>query len=335
MNKSNKVAFWRNLLIGIVISGVALWLVLRSISWNDFARDLLSINPWSLALALVIYLVAMSFRALCWRTILHGRVSWPRAFFIMNEGYLLNNVFPLRVGELGRAVIMGRRSGLGFFQVISSILIERAFDMANAAILLLGTLPLVLVMTWARPMAWTILGLVIAGLVGLYFMARYRVPLMEWAARVSHRFNFIIHWLLPKINSILEGFSILTRPGAFALSFALLFLSWSLAIVEEYIILRSLVPGAALWWLAFVLGVSSLGAAVPSVGGSIGVYEAAAVGALILLGVDKNSALAFAIVVHFIQLGFSSLFGFIGLTQEGESLLSFYRSLTERKPETS
>jgi hypothetical protein len=335
VNKSNKIAFWRNLLIGIAISGVALWLVLRSISWDAFARDLLSINPWTLALALVFYLVAMSVRALCWRTILQGKVSWPRAFFIMNEGYLLNNVFPLRVGELGRAVIMGRRSGLGFFQVLSSILVERAFDMANAAILLLSTLPLVLAMAWARSMAWTILGLVIAGMVGLYFMVRYREVLMQWAARVSQRFNFITQWLLPKINSVLEGFSILTKPGAFALSFALLFLSWGLAIVEEYIILRSLVPGATMWWLAFVLGVSALGAAVPSVGGSIGVYEAAAVGALILLGVDKNSALAFAIVVHAIQLGFSSLFGFIGLTQEGESLLSFYQSLTEKKPQTS
>ena len=334
MNKSNKIAFWRNFLIGIVISGVALWLVLRSISWQALGQDLLSINPGALALALGLYLVAMSIRALCWRTILQGRVSWPRAFFVMNEGYLLNNVFPLRVGELGRAVIMGRRSGLGFFQVISSILVERAFDMAIAASLLLSTLPLVLAMAWARPLAWTILGLVLAALVGLFFMVRHREALVQWAARVGQRFSFFTQWLLPKINSVLEGFSILTRPGAFALSFGLLFLSWSLAIVQEFIILRSLVPGAAIWWVAFVLAVSAIGAGVPSVGGSIGVYEAAAVGALILLGVDKNSALAFAIVVHAIQLGLSSLFGFIGLTQEGESLLSFYQSLTNKKTQT-
>jgi uncharacterized protein (TIRG00374 family) len=334
MSESHKGSWWRSLwrwLPGILISALALWLVLRTVTWKDVGKAWAAINPGTLVLVLVFYIIAMFARALCWRIILQGRVSWLRAFFVMNEGYLLNNVFPLRVGEIGRGVILGRSSGLGFFQVLSTIIVERAYDLAIAATLLLSTLPFVLAMAWARSMAWAILSLVVVGLVSLYMMARYREPLMKWAARKGNRFSFVERWLLPKVSAVLEGFAVLTKPGLFILSFAMMVLSWGLAILEEYLILRNLVPDAAFWWLAFVLGVSALGAAVPSVAGAIGVYEAAVVGALSLVGVEPATGLAFAIVIHVIQFGCSSLFGIIGLVQEGESLSSLYQGLAAKK----
>jgi uncharacterized protein (TIRG00374 family) len=321
----------RRWLPGILVSVLALWLVLRTITWQDVSKSLSEIDLAALLLALVCYFAAMLARALCWRTILQGRVTWMRTFFVMNEGYLLNNIFPLRVGELGRALILGRSSGLGFFKVLSTIMVERAYDLAIAASLLLSTLPLVLSMAWARTMSITILVLVVAGMAGLYILARYREGFLRWADKIGSRFSFVANWLLPKVSAVLDGFAVLNRPGYFILSFLLMLCSWLLAILEEYFILKSLVPGASLWWLAFVLGVSALGAAVPSVAGAIGVYEAAVVGALSLLGVDTAVGLAFAIVVHVIQLGASSVFGMIGLLQEGESLSSLYQSLTLRK----
>ncbi len=336
--EKSKPPAWRSLLRwlpGVVISAVALWLVLRSVTWADVSRALASINLATLALVLVCYMLAMFARSLCWRMILNNQVSWPRAFFVMNEGYFLNNIFPLRIGELGRAFILGRSSGLGFFQVFSTIVVERSYDLVISSCMLLGTITLVLAMAWARTLAWGILAVVAVGLVGLYVAARYRQALFKWAVVAFARFPFVEHWLLPKINALLDGFAVLSRPRAFIFSFAIMVVSWSLAILEEYFILRDIVPGAAIWWLAFVLGVSALGAAVPSVAGAIGVYEAAAVGALSLLGVDPASGLAFALITHVIQLGMSSLFGFIGLVREGESLSSLYQKLSTRKPEAA
>ena len=338
MTPTKPVAFWRSLsrwLPGIVISAVALWLVLRSVTWQDVGKALTEINPLTLVLVIGIYIVAMCLRAMCWRTILQNRVVLLRAFFVMNEGYLLNNLFPLRIGELGRALILGRSSGLGFFQVLSTIVVERSYDLAIAASLLLGTLPMVLEMEWERSLAWTILALVAAGLVGLYALARYRQPFLKWAAKASGRFTFVQQWVLPKVSAILDGFAVLTRPGAFVISFVLMAASWLLAIMEEYLILKEMVPTASFWWLAFVLVVSALGAGVPSVAGAIGVYEAAVVGALSLLGVDPAKGLAFALIIHLIQLGMSSLFGIIGLVKEGESLASLYQSLTAKKSQTA
>ena len=76
----------------------------------------------------------------------------------LNEGYFFNNILPFRMGELARAFLMGRRSRLGMFYVLSTIVVERSYDLVIAASLLLLTLPLALKLEWARPIAIAIAG---------------------------------------------------------------------------------------------------------------------------------------------------------------------------------
>ncbi|HEX7434440.1 MAG TPA: lysylphosphatidylglycerol synthase transmembrane domain-containing protein, partial [Anaerolineaceae bacterium] len=208
---------------------------------------------------------------------------------------------------------------------------ERAYDMAIAASLLLGTLPFVLAMKSSKTLAIGILILVIAGLVALYAMARYRERVESLAAKVGERWPFFTKWILPQVESILDGFAVLTRPEYFALSLGLMVLSWGLALVQDYILLHSLVPQGAIWWIGFVLAAGALGAAIPSAPAGLGVFEAAAIGALSLFGVEYEKAFAFAICAHLISLIFSSLIGVIGLTLEGENISSLYQSLVNRK----
>ena len=60
-------------------------------------------------------------------------------FFADGEGYLLNNFLPFRLGELGRAFLLSRKSGMTFSEILPTIIIERAVDLAfSAAILLVG-----------------------------------------------------------------------------------------------------------------------------------------------------------------------------------------------------
>ncbi|HEX7434754.1 MAG TPA: lysylphosphatidylglycerol synthase transmembrane domain-containing protein, partial [Anaerolineaceae bacterium] len=138
---------WNNMkrwLPGVLISAFVFWLILRNISWPKVGAALALISPAAIAVVIVLYFISLAARVLCWQTLLQRKVPFKRTFFVMGEGYLLNNVFPLRVGELGRAVLLSRDKGLGFFQVLSTIVVERAYDMAIAASLLLGTLPFVL-----------------------------------------------------------------------------------------------------------------------------------------------------------------------------------------------
>jgi hypothetical protein len=64
-------------------------------------------------------------------------------FFATGEGYLLNNFLPFRLGELGRAFLLSRKSGMKFAEILPTIFIERAVDLAFSAAILLISLPYV------------------------------------------------------------------------------------------------------------------------------------------------------------------------------------------------
>ncbi len=129
---------------------------------------------------------------------------------------------------------------------------------------------------------------------------------------------------------MLDGFSVLNRPSFLIFSLGLMLISWSLALLEDYVLLRNVVPDAPVWWVGFVLGAAAIGAGLPSVAAAIGVFEAAVVGTLFLVGVNSSRALAFALVVHALQFTLSTSIGVVGLVLEGENLASLYAKITSR-----
>ncbi len=334
MSTEVRPTLWQGLrrwLPGLLVSAIALWLVLRTVAWKDVGSALQSMSLSTLALAVLIYVISMLARALCWQTLLQRKVPFRRAFFVMNEGYMLNNIFPFRLGEVGRAVLLGNSSSIGILQVFSTIIVERSYDLVIASSLLLSTLPLAVAMDWARPLALSILGIVILALTSVVIMARFRQSVMSWLERFPVRWNFFRSWFVPKFGSILEGFSVLNRPGFLIMSLGLMLISWSLAILQDYVILRNIVPDAKIWWVMFMLGATAIGAGLPSVAAAIGVLEAAVVGTLSLVGIASGTALAFALIMHVIQFVMSTSLGVIGLMLEGENLASLYSRLTTRK----
>jgi hypothetical protein len=93
--------------------------------------------------------VAFIFRAFAWRVTLEGIPTWAQCFWTVTEGYLLN-LLPLRLREIGRAVIMGGVIHRSPFFVFSTVLLERLFDVIITLIMLLATIPLFLVPIFHR-----------------------------------------------------------------------------------------------------------------------------------------------------------------------------------------
>ena len=317
---------WLRFVPGVLVTLLALWFLSRAVDWSRFLVTLASIPAWVLLLNVAIYLISMIARALCWQTLLQRKVSPGRAVLALNEGYFLNNILPLRLGELGRAVLLGKRSQLGTFHVLSTIVVERSYDMVFAASLLLMVLPLVLQMEWARPVAIVLLAVIVASLVALFLAARYRVWLEGRLQVWSERFH-LLRWFLPMAHSLLEGFSVLNRFEFFVVSFGFLALSWGLAIFRDWALIGQLVPGAPLWWAVLAISASNLGGALPSAAASLGVFEAAAVSALSLVGVPPEAGLAYALIVHVTHLISSSLIGAYALSQEGRGLAEIISDL--------
>ena len=312
---------------GVTLTLAAFVFLAFAVDWPKFLQVMATFPMGSLALVVVIYEISMMARALCWHTLLQRQVTVFTTTVVMNEGYFLNNILPARVGELGRAFLMGRRTGLGTFRVLSTILVERAYDVAFAASLLLVTLPLVLKMEQARPIVIFILTLIVAGLFAIYLAARNRAWLENLLERWSEKRPFLRRWVLPQVKSLLDGFSVLARPELFLLSLFFMASTWGLAILRDWVMLRALLPEAPFWWAVLAISAANLGGALPSTMASIGVFEGAAVAALALVGIPSELALAYALVVHIIHLISSSLIGAYGLSQEGKSLAELYAEL--------
>jgi glycosyltransferase 2 family protein len=328
----SRSGFWRSArrwLPGVVISVVALVAVFQLSNWADISLAFTALRPVNLGVAVLLVIISLGTRAMGWVVLLEHRASLSKAFFTINLGYLLNNVFPLRAGEVGRAFIMGRSTGLSPLHVLSTIVIERAFDLVMAAALLLMTLPLALGMGWARPVAMITLIVVISGLIALYLIARNNRRVLEWIQGLGRRWPLVEKHIVPRIGSVLNGFGVLKRPSQFFLSFFWIAISWAIWIVVYWIMLLTIAPEAPLWWAMFTNAVLAMGIAIPAAPSALGVFEASIVAALTLLGVSEG-ALGYAILVHILQFALTGVFGLWALLQEGRSLGSIFGEIQTR-----
>jgi uncharacterized protein (TIRG00374 family) len=325
--------FWRKTrrwLPGVVISSIAIYLVIRLANWQDVGAAMASINPLVLAASAGFTLLFLATRALAWRTILEKKATFSQVFWGLNVGYLLNNLLPLRAGEIGRAILVGQTSGLGMMHVLSTIVIERAFDLAFAAGLMLSTLPLALGMESARPVSIITLILVITGLILMYLMARFTEKVHGWVNIIGERIPLVKRFVIPQLDALLRGLSVLVKPDQFLLCVLWIALSWTMGVLNYYVVILSFAPGAPLWWGAFVDAVLAMGIAIPSAPAAIGIFEGALAGALSILGVDTSIGIAYGIVMHFMQFFITGILGFIGLAKAGKSLSSFFSDIRQK-----
>lgn len=326
----------RRLLPGLVISALAIVILSRFVDLGELrnAFGLLELRwlPW----VLLMFMGTLSSRAKAWRTILEERATFKDSFMVLNQGYLLNNVLPFRLGELGRAMLLGERSGLGFWRVLSTVVVERVFDVGFAAGLLLISLPYVIAADWARSTTLIAVSLVVFGLGLIFFLAVNPAPFTRLVQMLTRPWPKVQDWLIERMESFLEGLKPLKSAPRFLRVSLWMALTWAFNIAWYYLLLRAFFPSAEWLWAIFVVGVGSVGVALPSSPAYIGVLEGAIVAALSLFGLDPSLALAFALVAHALYFLMTGLMGSIAFAQQGQSLSKVYRRLVSRSssPET-
>ncbi len=285
------------------------------------------------SLTFLLTIIWLLVRAQVWRTLLRNQATFSQVFWTVNEGYLLNNLLPFRLGEIGRAFILSRKAELSFLEVFSSIIIERVLDLAFAAGLLLFTLPLVVGADWAREAAIIASALVLGGFAALYLLARNRSWAMEKFNLLSSKIPFIGKVGKDRVAAFFDGLTILTEGRRFIIALLWLSLNWAIGILQYYVLLRAFFPEGELLWAVFTLGVLALGIAAPSSPGGLGVFELAVVGALSLFNLDPSTSLAYAITLHLNQFLVTGVLGAFGFLRDGVSLLGIYRK-SRQIPET-
>ncbi len=324
---------WRKLLPGLIVSLIALAVIFYLVDFRALWKALQQADYRFVLLLLAATLIWLLVRAVVWRTLLREQADYWPTFLTLNEGYLLNNVLPFRLGEVGRAFLLSRKTAnLGFMTVLSSIVIERILDVGMAAGLLLASLPFVIGGSFARSAAFGAAGLVGLGILVLYLIARNR----DWTERQFDRLAARLPALQrvggQQLHGLLAGLSVLTDGRRFLKAVLLISLNWMIAVAQFYVLLRAFFPQAQLLWATFTLGVMALGVALPSSPGSIGVLEATVMGALAAFVNDPSTALAAALTAHLSNYLITGLLGVYALGRDGLSLSGVYRDVRQIPP---
>ncbi|MEW6030651.1 MAG: lysylphosphatidylglycerol synthase transmembrane domain-containing protein [Chloroflexota bacterium] len=280
-----------------------------------------------LAVAVALSFVWMMTRAKVWQTLLRDRPSYRDVLFTTGEGYLLNNFLPFRLGELGRAFLISRKSNLQFGEVLPTIVIERAVDLGISAAVFLAALPYVVGTEGSERIGYIVGGVVIVGLALLYVLARNN----QWALDLFHKFS--ARWPALQrfggsfLESFFSGLGVLTDGWLFARFLFWMAVNWGIALVAYYLMMLAYFPDAKPVWGLFGLGAAAFGGAIPSLPGAVGTFEGAIAAALTLLTGNQSASLAVALTARFYNYLNSGVIGGIGLAREGETLGHVYREL--------
>src|SRR5688500_12782231 len=176
---------WRPLAIGLLVSAVCIWLLLRTIDPAGVGEALGRADGGWLGLALA--LISISILIRCWRWQLlflpHNRVSFWGAFAPTMIGYMLNTVLPGRVGELARAALVSRTVRVGTARALGTILVEKIIDVLVLLLLLGGLTPCLPLP--AEVSAAGITAAVLFGSLAVVFftLTRLREQVVRWAER--------------------------------------------------------------------------------------------------------------------------------------------------------
>lgn len=131
--------------MGLAITGVTVWLAVRGVSFADLARDLRHADvPLLAAYSIPAYLAGLYVRALRWRHLTDAvqPITTGPLFRATAVGFMVNNLVPLRVGEVVRAWMLSREVGAPGAAILGTVLLERVIDavvVSTLALLVLGT----------------------------------------------------------------------------------------------------------------------------------------------------------------------------------------------------
>jgi uncharacterized protein (TIRG00374 family) len=312
---------------GAIVSIVLIAVILYFVDLEAMVDAMRTANYGLLAIAFGTGFLWLAVRAIVWRTLLRDRASYSDVFWTIGEGYLLNNFLPFRLGEIGRAFLLSRKSNIQFMEVLPTIVIERVVDLGFSAAIFLTALPFVVGSEGSGNIGIIVGVIVVLGLVLLYALARNN----QWALGFFHKLSLRSPALQRFGGSFLEpffaGLSVLTDGWLFLRFLFWMALNWGIAIISYYLIILAFFPQAQLIWGMFGLGGAAFGGALPALPGGVGTFESGFGGAVALLTGDESRALAVALTGRLYNYFNSLIVGGIGLLREGQTLSGVYEQL--------
>lgn len=297
--------FW----LGLIISALFLWWALHNLRLQDLWQALQGAQYVWLIPGVAVYFLAVWARAWRWHYLLRPLKKIPtRTMFpIVAMGYMGNNVYPARAGELLRAYVLRRREGISISASLATIFIERAFDGVVMLAFVFLNLSELARLTGESGFVGSIQSLALVG-VGIFVLAVALFLLMAifpvQATKILHALidRFVPHrfreTLKPFVERFLTGFVSLRSPADVIMVLVTSVVIWLLETCKYWFVMHAFPFEVSFFALMLMNGIVNLATTIPSAPGYVGTFDKSGIAVLEAYGVNGAVAAGYTLVLH-------------------------------------
>lgn len=297
--------FW----VGVAISLIFLYFALRGLQFGELWQSVQDANYWWLIPGVLIYLLGVIARAWRWHYLLRPVKSIPTTtlFPITAIGYMGNNIYPARAGEVLRAIVLKKFEEVPISASLATIVVERVFD----GVVMLGfvflNLPELARLTVSSGFIGNIQTLALWG-AGVFLGV---LALFLLAAMYPERAIWIIKWFCgyviparfrPQVISLAENFlaglAALRSPREVLMIFLTSVVIWLLETGKYWFVMQAFPFTVSFFTLMLMNGIVNLATTIPSAPGYVGTFDAPGIAVLSAYGVDRAVATGYTLVLH-------------------------------------
>ncbi|MBP8047839.1 MAG: flippase-like domain-containing protein [Anaerolineales bacterium] len=297
--------FW----LGVLISVVFIWLSLRGLKLNEFWGTVQKANYLWLIPGVGVYFIGVWVRAWRWHYLLKPIKEIPTKtmFPITTIGYMGNNIYPARAGEVLRAVILKRKEGVPVSASLATIIVERIFDGVVMLAFVFVNLSELAKLTSASGFVGNIQQVAIVG-TGVFLGALLVFLLAAMFPHTTAKIGlWIIERLTPKrlhtkiigvMNKFLDGLASLRSPLNVLMVFLTSVIIWLLETGKYWFVMHAFDFSVSFFALMLMNGIVNLATTIPSAPGYIGTFDAPGIAVLTAYGVDQATAAGYTLTLH-------------------------------------
>ena len=291
--------FW----LGVAFSAVFLYLALQGLDLAVVWYHMRTARYGWLLPGVAIYFFGVWARTWRWHYMLRAIKSIPlvRLFPVVCIGYMGNNIFPARIGELLRAYVLRQTEDVPISSSLATILVERIFDGVTMLRFVFVGLPL----APSIPGNWRqfviVFSLLFFGALGFFFF------LAASPQRTQVAYSWVIDRFLPGrlrepvrgfADRFLEGLYFLRSPRDVLMIFLTSLVVWLSETMKYWFVMHAFDFEVSFFVLMLMNGVVNLFTTIPSAPGYIGTFDEPGIEILKAFGVNENIAAAYTLVLH-------------------------------------
>lgn len=338
-----KIKRW-HIWLGIAVSAVFLWFAFQKVDFALVWEQLKSANLAYVALGIFFYFITLILRTWRWQLLLLPIKKLPLKglFSILSAGYMGNNIFPARAGDVLRTVLLRKNDEVPISGSLATIIVEKLFD--GISILMLVFLNLKQLTQFASNNTWIAFieksafwaGLAFV-LILLVFLGMVLMP--EKAEQLS---GFLVDRLLPEkirkpikgiISKFTDGLKILRSPLQSLLVMAISIAIWVVEAGLYWGVLKAMGFELNFQSILLTVGIVNLVLLIPAAPGGLGTFDAATKAMMEGFGFNPSDALSYALMLRVALWLPVTLLGAFFFVKEGFSLSSDLKSMQEEYKE--